>query len=81
MRQQYDTIVLGGGAAGMSAAISSAEHGRRTLLLEKSGRTGRKILASGNGRCNLMNTGKPKYYGETAFAEEVLRNCGSRCRP
>ncbi len=76
LRQQYDTIVLGGGAAGMSAAISSAEHGRRTLLLEKSGRTGRKILASGNGRCNLMNTGKPKYYGETAFAEEVLRNCG-----
>jgi len=39
----YDTIVLGGGASGMAAAISSAEHGRKTLLLEKSDSLRRKI--------------------------------------
>lgn len=75
MLSKYETIVVGGGASGMAAAISSAEHGRKTLLLEKSGRTGRKILASGNGRCNILNDGKPRYYGESRFAEEVLKNC------
>ena len=63
----YDTIVLGGGASGMAAAISSAEHGRKTLLLEKSDRLGRKIAASGNGRCNMMNMGAPKYFRDSLF--------------
>ena len=71
----YDTIVLGGGASGMAAAISSAEHGRKTLLLEKSDRLGRKIAASGNGRCNMMNMGAPKYFGDSLFAEAVIKHC------
>ena len=75
MKFYYDTIVLGGGASGMIAAVSSAEHGRKTLLLEKSDRLGRKILASGNGRCNRMNTGIPKYYGDSAFANDVIKYC------
>ena len=75
MKLYYDTIVIGGGAAGMAAAISSAEHGKKTLLLEKSDRLGRKISASGNGRCNLMNTNPPKYYGDTIFANKVVRYC------
>ncbi len=75
MRQTYDTIVLGGGASGMAAAVSAAEHGRKTLLLEKGNRIGKKILASGNGRCNIMNTGKPRYYGDADFAGKVVENC------
>ena len=50
-----DVIVVGGGAAGMMAAIVAAEAGERVVLLEGSGKLGRKILISGNGRCNLTN--------------------------
>ena len=69
MDKSYQTIILGGGASGMTAAITAAELGKKTLLLEKSDRLGRKISASGNGRCNLMNTGKLRYYGDPSFAE------------
>ena len=47
--------MVGGGAAGMLAAIVAAEAGERVTLLEGSGKLGRKILISGNGRCNLTN--------------------------
>ena len=75
MTENYDIIVVGGGASGMAASITSAERGQRTLLLEKSDRLGRKILASGNGRCNLMNTGPLKYYGNAQFAKAVFNSC------
>ena len=47
--------VVGGGAAGLMAAISAARDGRSVVLLEGNQRLGRKILISGNGRCNLTN--------------------------
>ena len=47
--------MVGGGAAGMLATIVAAEAGERVTLLEGSGKLGRKILISGNGRCNLTN--------------------------
>ena len=68
-----DLIVIGGGAAGMAAAISAAEVGDRVLTLEAGDRVGKKILASGNGRCNLMNTHAPRYNGDAGFAGAVLR--------
>lgn len=49
-------LVVGGGAAGMMAALQAAERGRRTVLLEKNQRPGLKILISGGGRCNLTTT-------------------------
>jgi predicted Rossmann fold flavoprotein len=49
----YDVAVIGGGAAGMFAAGRSAELGARTVLLEKNNKLGRKLLITGNGRCNL----------------------------
>jgi len=57
-------IVIGGGAAGMVAALTAAEiPGRRVVLLERQQRVGRKLLATGNGRCNLTNTGaRPEHY-------------------
>ena len=72
----YDLAIVGGGASGLAAAVSASESGEHVLLLESSSTLGRKILASGNGRCNLMNRGQPRYYGESVFAEEVIRLCG-----
>jgi len=59
------TLVIGGGAAGMMAAIQAAEGGgARVVLLEGSRELGRKILISGNGRCNLLNVDgdNPSHY-------------------
>ena len=52
----YDIIIIGAGAAGMMAAISSAREGMKVLVLEKMERPGRKILITGKGRCNITNT-------------------------
>lgn len=51
----FDLAIIGGGASGITAAISAKRAGRTCVLLEKTARPGRKILASGNGRCNLLN--------------------------
>ncbi len=51
----YDVIVIGGGPSGLMAAISAAEHGARTLLLEKGKKLGKKLAISGGGRCNVTN--------------------------
>ena len=51
----YDGIIIGGGPAGMFAAITAAELGQKVLLLEKNGRLGKKLLITGKGRCNVTN--------------------------
>ena len=51
----YDVIVLGGGAAGLMCAIAAGNRGRRVVLLEASNKIGKKILMSGGGRCNFTN--------------------------
>ncbi len=74
MRQ---VIVIGGGAAGMMAAITAAEDkNNRVVLLERQQRLGRKLLSTGNGRCNLsnLNASPAHYHGEdAAFAVPVLK--------
>ncbi len=72
------TVVIGGGAAGMAAAIVAAECGEEVVLLERMDRVGKKLLATGNGRCNLMNTGPLCYPGGADFAARVLSACDSR---
>ena len=52
---ETDVVVVGGGAAGLMAAGSAAEAGARVVLLERMDRPGRKLLVSGNGRCNLTH--------------------------
>jgi predicted Rossmann fold flavoprotein len=51
----YDVIVIGGGPAGMFAAITAAQNGRKVLLLERNDRLGKKLLITGKGRCNVTN--------------------------
>ena len=52
---QWDVIVIGAGAAGLSCAIEAGKRGRRVLVLEHSDRVGKKIAISGGGRCNFTN--------------------------
>lgn len=61
----YDVIVIGGGPAGMFAAIQAAEQGSRVLILERNGRLGKKLLITGKGRCNVTNQ---------CSAREILEN-------
>ena len=50
-----DGIVIGGGPAGMFAAITAARRGQKVVLLERNGRLGKKLLITGKGRCNVTN--------------------------
>ena len=50
-----DVIIIGAGAAGLMCGIESGKRGRRTLILEKTQKAGKKILMSGGGRCNFTN--------------------------
>ena len=61
----YDGIVIGGGPAGMFAAITAAGQGHKVLLLERNDRLGKKLLITGKGRCNVTND---------CSAQEVLQN-------
>ena len=59
--------IIGGGASGMAAALTAAEdQDTRVVLMERQARLGRKLRATGNGRCNLSNlhAGKTGYHGD-----------------
>ncbi|MDE6551005.1 MAG: aminoacetone oxidase family FAD-binding enzyme [Clostridia bacterium] len=73
----YDAIIIGGGAGGIVCALQCALGGKKTLLIEAGERIGRKILVSGNGRCNLSNTavGADKY-NAPKFVAPVLESWG-----
>ena len=62
---KFDGVVIGGGPAGMLAAIIAAQQGSRVALLEKNDRLGKKLLITGKGRCNVTNN---------CTAQEVLQN-------
>ena len=53
--KQYDTLIIGAGAAGLMAGIQAAGRGKQGLILEKMERPGRKLLITGKGRCNVTN--------------------------
>lgn len=61
-------VVAGGGASGLVAAIAAAENGARVTILEHKDRVGKKLLMTGNGRCNLTNMSDihGKYYSSDA---------------
>jgi len=66
------TLIIGGGAAGLCAAIAAARKGEKVTVLERMDRVGKKILATGNGRCNLLNAGPLRYPGNGEFARRVI---------
>ncbi len=56
MKQKFDVIIIGAGAAGLMSAIESGKRGRKVLLMDHSKKIGEKIRISGGGRCNFTNT-------------------------
>lgn len=68
--------IVGGGASGMMAAIQAAKKGAKVTLLEKNDRVGKKILATGNGRCNFSNLSLSEnfyYTDDDAFLKKALK--------
>ena len=70
----YDVIIIGAGASGLMAAATAASKGARVALLEHKDDIGKKILATGNGRCNFTNTDMSvnKFHGSKALIKNGL---------
>ena len=69
----YDVLVIGGGASGLAAAITAARAGKSTCIVERDVACGLKLLATGNGRCNLSNESIDfQRYNHPAFVESVM---------
>lgn len=78
--KKRNVIVIGGGAAGIVAAIFAAREGADVTVIEKKDRIGKKILSTGNGRCNLTNTYmKTECFrgDETSIVSKVLEVFGA----
>jgi predicted Rossmann fold flavoprotein len=72
---EYDVIIVGAGASGLMAAIAASRQGSTVLVIERKDKAGKKILATGNGKCNFSNiVQKPECYrsNDSAFAMKVL---------
>lgn len=79
MGREFDVIVVGAGAAGLTAGISAARKGAGVLILEHMERAGKKILVTGNGKCNFTNEkqGISYYRGKNpAFVLPVFKQFG-----
>ncbi len=75
MKQEFDVVILGGGAAGLMCAIEAGKRGRSVAVLERAGCIGKKILISGGGRCNFTNLHcQPENFisGNPHFAKSAL---------
>ena len=81
----YDLIIVGGGAAGLSCAIAAAAKNKKIMIIEANDRVGKKILSTGNGKCNLSNSNIcfdddkiinfSKYINATQVQNESLDYC------
>ncbi|MDP3468130.1 MAG: NAD(P)/FAD-dependent oxidoreductase [Daejeonella sp.] len=73
MEDNFDAVIIGGGACGLMCAVQAGYLGKRTLILEKNDKIGAKILISGGGRCNYTNL----YSAESNFISENPHFCKS----
>jgi predicted Rossmann fold flavoprotein len=73
MKQEFDAVIIGAGAAGLMCAIEAGRCGLRVALLERAEKAGKKILISGGGRCNFTNL----YCGPENFLSENPDFCRS----
>lgn len=74
----WDILVVGAGASGMMAAITAARRGKRVAVIEQMDKPGKKLLATGNGRCNFTNAVMHKecYHGDQELLASVLGQFG-----
>lgn len=70
----WDVIIIGAGASGMMAAITAAGRGKSVLLLEQMDKPGKKLLATGNGKCNYTNAHMQAecFHGDPVFVQHIL---------
>ena len=81
MNRNKRVAIIGGGASGLVAAIVAARNGLEVELFEKSAKVGRKILATGNGRCNITNrhiTAENYNSKEPSFVKEALKRFNTK---
>lgn len=71
MSEKRKVGIVGGGAAGMMAAITAARQGAQVTILERNDRLGKKILATGNGKCNFTNRIMDKYCYDSEDLEKA----------
>lgn len=73
-KKRWDVIVIGAGASGMMAAIIAARADKKVLILEKLDKAGKKLLATGNGKCNFTNKtmNTSCFHGEVTFIDQIL---------
>ena len=84
MQKFYNTAIVGGGAAGLMAAVEllsgcNALRGDDVLILERNDRVGKKLIATGNGQGNLMNQkfGGEYYYGDKKFIDTFIKQANA----
>jgi predicted Rossmann fold flavoprotein len=80
---KFDIIIIGGGSAGLMAAIAASDHGANVLLLDKRDKLGRKLGISGGGRCNVTNNKEMDELikhipGNGRFLYSALANFGNK---
>ncbi len=77
MKQDWDVLIVGAGAAGLMCGIQLGRAGFSVLILDKNNKIGKKLAATGNGRCNFtnLNMNADCYYGEPALIHAALEFC------
>ena len=72
--KQWDLLVIGAGASGMMAAITAARDNKKVCMIEKLDKAGKKLLATGNGKCNFTNDfmNTDCFHGDKTFIHHVL---------
>lgn len=76
--EKVKVAIIGGGASGLCCAIEAAKCGAAVTLYEAKDRVGKKILATGNGRCNMLNSfASADDYSSPSFVRGVLEKCGA----
>lgn len=75
MNHIFDLIIIGAGASGLLSAIVAADNGNKVLIIEKNDNPGKKLLATGNGKCNFTNTHwtSDSFRGDSEFAYDVYK--------
>ncbi|MCL1867190.1 MAG: FAD-dependent oxidoreductase [Oscillospiraceae bacterium] len=75
-QKQVKIAIIGGGASGLATAALLSKAGIKSTVIEKNPRVGKKLLATGNGRCNLGNNDLDlsNYHGDTDFAARIFRD-------
>ena len=71
---KYDVVIIGGGASGIVSAIEARKQYENVAIIEKESRIGKKILATGNGKCNMTNIGAKikDYHGSFSYGIKNL---------